>query len=156
MTVSRQAALAELGIPHWRARPGVSFPGAPVPAADLSVPVQEVVSTEAALPVDEPVAMAPVAAETTAPVPPSVDLCLHADAHGPDQIELLERMAEAVRGLREGLKVATAGLQDQPIRGAVAVRLDGGALPSLEAMASDPSLKRPVWQALKDAVARLP
>ncbi|HER20023.1 MAG TPA: hypothetical protein ENO14_03150 [Chromatiales bacterium] len=151
MTVSRHAALAELGIPQWRARPGVAFPGAPVPAAETAclpaegdVPAERLAEPEAPL---RPVAE---------PAQPAVDLCLHADAHGPQEIELLERMADAVRGLQPGLRVATAGLQDQPIQGAVAVRLDGEGLPSLAAMAADPALKRPVWQALKDAVARLP
>lgn len=149
MSLTRHAILAELGIPQWRTRPGAAFPGAPEFAADASLPV-----AMEALPVpkDVPEATVPPVAEA---VHPGVDICLHADAHGPDQVELLERMAEAVRGLQQGLRVATAGLQDQPIHGAVAVRLDGEALPSLAAMAADPALKRPVWQALKDAVARL-
>lgn len=152
MTVSRQAVLAELGIPQWRARPGVPFPGAPVPAV-----------TTARLPAEVGDMPRLLQAEPEAPLPPvveptqaAVDLCLHADAHGAEEIKLLERMAEAVRGLQPGLRVTTAGLQDPPIQGAVAVRLDGEGLPSLAAMAADPALKRPVWQALKDAVARLP
>ena len=152
MTVSRHAALAELGIPQWRARPGVAFPGAPVPAAETARLPAEAGDMPRVL-LDEPEAPLPPVAE---PAQPAVDLCLHADAHGPQEIELLERMADAVRGLQPGLRVATAGLQDQPIQGAVAVRLDGEGLPSLAAMAADPALKRPVWQALKDAVARLP
>lgn len=149
MRLSRSAVLAELGIPQWRERPGVSFPGAPGPAPDAALPAEDAVPVQK----DGPEAPVPSVA---APVHPPVDLCLHADAHGPEEAELLERMADAVRGLHDGLRVATAGLQDQPIQGAVAVRLDGEVLPSLAAMAADPTLKRPVWQVLKDAVARLP
>ncbi|MFZ5466297.1 MAG: hypothetical protein ACOZAI_03450 [Pseudomonadota bacterium] len=151
MTVSRDAVLAELGIPGWRARPGVSFPGGPAVVADIS-PFAE---APRAVPVEPAAVTASSLVSRETPRPQAVDICLHADAHDADEAELLERMAEAVRGLREGLRVATAGLQDQPIHGAVAVRMDGDGLPSLAAMAADPALKRPVWHALKDAVARL-
>lgn len=152
MSFSREAVLAELGIPQWRVRPGVSFPGAPMLAVHATPSVEEAEPVRLA----EPVVPLPVAAEVAEPAHPAVDLCLYADAHDPAELELLERMADAVRGLREGLRVVTAGLRDQPIHGAVTVRLDGEGLPSLAAMAADPDLKRPVWRALKDAVARLP
>jgi len=152
MILLRDAVLAELGIPSWRARPDVSFPGGAVVVAEISSSVEPPTA----------VLLEP-AAVTSAPLTPgeapearAVDICLHADVHDADEAALLERMAEAVRGLREGLRVTTAGLQDPPVHGAVAVRLDGEGLPSLAAMVADPTLKRPVWRALKDAVARLP
>ncbi|MGC8733063.1 MAG: hypothetical protein ACP5RC_12535, partial [Halothiobacillaceae bacterium] len=88
--------------------------------------------------------------------PQVVDILLLAEAATAAEVELLARMAEAVRGLRPGLQVATAGFVDASQQGRVSVRLDGAGLPSLAAMVADPALKRPVWQALKDAVARLP
>jgi hypothetical protein len=88
--------------------------------------------------------------------PQVVDILLLAEAATAAEVELLARMAEAVRGLRPGLQVGTAGFVDASQQGRVSVRLDGEGLPSLAAMVADPALKRPVWQALKDAVARLP
>jgi hypothetical protein len=102
-----------------------------------------------------PVGADAVAAEQLLAQPLAVDICLYADAHHAAEVALLERIVEAVRGLRAGLRVATVGLDAPPIPAHVAVCLDGRSLPSLTAMAADPALKRPVWQALKDAVARL-
>jgi hypothetical protein len=150
MPLLREAVLAELGIPRWRARPGIAFPGGPVQDRGEAPLLQ---------PHDPAVGVA-CGGDDTAVRDTSgaqaVDILLQAEAATVAEVELLARMAEAVRGLRPGLRVATAGLTDQTLQGRVSVRLDGEGLPSLAAMMADPALKRPVWQALKDVVARLP
>ncbi|MEW6692888.1 MAG: hypothetical protein AB1340_08645 [Pseudomonadota bacterium] len=146
MSLAREAVLAELGIPRWRARPGIAFPGGPVQEGGEAPPLQ---------PLDPPVGAAR-GGDDAAPEPQFVDILLQAEAASPAEVELLARMAEAVRGLRPGLRVATAAFADSSLQGRVSVRLDGEGLPGLAAMVADPALKRPVWQALKDAVARLP
>ncbi|MFZ5536044.1 MAG: hypothetical protein ACOZAP_01000 [Pseudomonadota bacterium] len=148
MSLSREAVLAELGIPRWRARPGVAFPGGPVQDRAPCLPRVDP-SVGAACGGD-------VAVVRDTSGPQVVDILLLAEAATAAEVELLARMAEAVRGLRPGLQVGTAGFVDASQQGRVSVRLDGEGLPSLAAMVADPALKRPVWQALKDAVARLP
>ncbi|MGB9670696.1 MAG: hypothetical protein ACPLXR_06055 [Halothiobacillaceae bacterium] len=150
MSLLREAVLAELGIPRWRVRPGIAFPGGPVQDRGEAPCLPRVgPSAGAACGGDVTVAQAPSE-------PQVVDILLQAEAATAAEVELLARMAEAVRGLRPGLRVATAAFADASLRGRVSVRLDGAGLPSLAAMVADPALKRPVWQALKDAVARLP
>lgn len=150
MSLSREAVLAELGIVQWRARPSLTFPGGP----------QQNRSELALLQLSDPSAKA--ACDGSVSVirdisgPQAVDILLHAEAVTAAEAELLARMAEAVRGLRPGLQVATTGLADTSLRGRVSVRLDGVSLPTLAAILADPARKRPVWQALKEAVARLP
>lgn len=150
MFLSREAVLAELGIVQWRARPGIAFPGGPVQDRGEAPLLPRVdPSVGAARGGDVTVAQAPSE-------PQIVDILLQAEAATAAERELLQRMTEAVRGLRPGLRVASAGLADASLQARVSVRLDGEGLPGLAAMVADPALKRPVWQALKDAVARLP
>lgn len=150
MSLSREAVLAELGIVQWRARSGIAFPGGPVQdRGEAPLPQQVDPSVGVACGGDVTVAETPSG-------PQVVDILLHAEAVTAAEAQLLARMAEAVRGLRADLQVATAGLTDTSLQGRVSLRLDGVGLPTLAAMMADPALKRPVWQALKDAVARLP
>ncbi|MEW6764971.1 MAG: hypothetical protein AB1344_04160 [Pseudomonadota bacterium] len=138
MGLSRDAVLAELGIPQWRVRTGVIFPGLPeYSASDLST------MPEASI------------APAVDVVPLPSDLCLYADAWTAAENELLERMLQAVRGLREGLRLECHALSGADVPARVLVRLDGQALPTPAAMVADPSLKRPVWAALQAAVASL-
>lgn len=150
MSLSREAVLAELGIPLWRARPGIAFPGGPVQDRG-EAPLQPWGDSPAGAACGGDDAAIPVT-----PEPQRVDILLQAEATTAEEAELLARMAEAVRGLRSGLQVATAGFEDASLQGRVSVRLDGEGLPTLAAMVADPACKRPVWLALKDAVARLP
>jgi len=143
MSLPREALLAELGIPRWRARPGVAFPGAPAPTV-AEVPRDQALVTQD-MPVTEPM-------EVVAPEP-VLDLCVHARVSSPSEAALLENILQAARGLREGLRVGGCPWDDAQAR--TRVLLDGHVLPSLTAMAADPSLKRPVWAAIKAAVASL-
>lgn len=145
MSLGREAMLAELGIPQWRARPGVAFPGAPVATPSEAAPVEPQVSHDAT----------PVAPRVEAAPEPVLDLCVHARASSPGETELLENILQAARGLKDGLRVDARPLDETQAEARTRVVLDGQALPSLAAMAGDPSLKRPVWAAIKSAVAAL-
>lgn len=126
--MNREGVLASLGIPLWQARPGVAFPGGPAMEARHAAPEDKALAAA---------------------------ICLHADALDAGQAELLERIMKAACELRAGLKVVIARLDEPTPAGALALRLDDGALPSLGSMLHDPTLKRPVWLALKEALARL-
>ncbi|MGK0673619.1 MAG: hypothetical protein ABWU16_03025 [Halothiobacillaceae bacterium] len=150
MSRAWEVVLAELGIVQWRARPDIAFPGGP--------PVQECGETSLLQRGDPSVGVAwggDVRGEQAPSEPQIVDILLQAEAVTAAERELLQRMIEAVRGLRPGLRVASAGPAETSLQGKVSVRLDGQGLPDLAAMLADPALKRPVWQALKDAVACL-
>lgn len=154
MGLARETVLAGLGLIRWRARPGVAFPGGPAAWASGGA-AQECGAAPLLQPPDLPGGAA-CGGDDAVPEPQVVDVLLQAEAATAAEAELLARMAEAVRGLRPGLRVAAGGLADASLQGRVSVRLDGEGLPSLAAMVADPALKRPVWQALKDAVAHLP
>ncbi|MEW6446005.1 MAG: hypothetical protein ACOZAQ_03800 [Pseudomonadota bacterium] len=140
-----EVILSELGIPVWRARPGVAFPGAP------GMPETQAFSGEAALAMSLP----PASAGGLPDALPTLDLCLYAQAVHPDEVELLEGILKAAQGLREGLRVGCRALEDRDVDARASLRLDGLALPGVAAMLADPSLKRPVWAAVKAAVAAL-
>lgn len=150
MSLSREALLVGLGIVQWRARPGIAFPGGPVQDCG-EVPLLQRVDPSVGAACGGDVKVAQASSEARV-----VDILLQAEAATAAERELLQRMIEAVRGLRPGLRVASAGLADASLQARVSVRLDGEGLPGLADMVADPALKRPVWQDLKDAVARLP
>lgn len=136
-TTAQIAVLAELGIVPWQARAGQVFPGA-----------GEVAVAEAL--------QAPKEREPVVAVEPMLDLCLYANTASEAEVELLARILHAVQGLRGDLRIEQHTL-DAPRPPAHAhLRLDDVDLPSPTAMLADASSKRRVWQALQDAVARLP
>lgn len=146
MTLSMDAVLAELGIPRWRARPGVDFPGAP------ECFVTTLSDTEAL----EIVALPLEAEPESSPVQvPAADIYLCADVGSAQEAALLEGIVSAARQLSAVVRVESLPLGAQPESTARQIRLDDLALPSLAAMLRDPSLKRPVWAALKQAVVSL-
>lgn len=146
----------ELGITPWQARPGVRFPGGPMA---WGAPAQE---ERTAPPVPLTDSSDRAACESDAhsleghpSSPPEIDLLLLVEARSVAERELLQRMLEAIQGLRPGIHVATTGLTEPPPKASLSLRLDGHTLPSLKDMLTDAALKRPVWQALKEAVGRL-
>lgn len=147
--MSQDAVLAELGIIRWLPRAGVRFPGAPVSdgeAGDTGVKDEAVgVSGSRLL----------TAAAPRASQPAPRDLCFQVDATTAEEQALLEGIIKATVGLREGVRVGFCMLSDSAAALHV-LRLDGKALPTLAAMIANPSLKRPLWEAIKAAVARLP
>ena len=147
MELSTDAVLAELGIPQWRARSGVEFPGTP---EGLVTPLS---GAEAQNTVVVPHEVAPEA--PPAQVASAVDIYLCADVGSSQEDELLESILNAVRQLSPGIRVERFPLDAQAGATVRQIRLDDIALPSLAAMLHDPSLKRPVWAALKEAVTSL-
>lgn len=139
---ARSVLLAELGIVQWRARPGRMFPGAGVQAA-----------AEETLVCEESESVA-VSADVSASI--VVDMVICADTHSEAEVEQLARIIQAVHGLRAGLRIVHCALQAQPPAAHVLLLLDDASFPSPATMLAQPASKRPLWQSLQDAVARLP
>ena len=143
MTHERRAALlSELGIVQWRARSGVAFPGAAArPVSDEAPACADTVHVKIAVDV---------------PAPVRVDMVICADTHSEAEAELLARIISAVHDKRSGLHIEHCAL-DADVPGTHALfRLDDLSFASPATMLAQPSSKRPLWQALQDAVGRLP
>ncbi len=89
-------------------------------------------------------------------VQPRYDLCLYADCHSAEESELVQRIAQAIHGLRAELSLSILPLETAAPHAQVHLRLDDGEYPSPRSMLRDPSRKAPLWQAIKQAVERLP
>ncbi len=85
-----------------------------------------------------------------------VDMVICADTRSEAEAEQLARIIQAVHGLRAGLHIEHCALDAPPPPAHALLRLDDAAFPSPATMLAQPSSKRPLWQALQDAVARLP
>lgn len=134
--------MAELGIVRWRAR------------------VERACAVTGELSGEQPGVMQGVtalAASSAGLVEAPFDLCFHADACDAAEAELLGNIIQGVRDrLRSDLRIESFALHAARAHASVHFRLDDVDFPSLATMLAQPSSKRALWQALQEAVARLP